>query len=64
MMTESMMTECKNEALQQLINDAKVYPVKGRYYVYENFKLRLQYLSLSSMEYTDACRQLAHYLGV
>lgn len=59
-----MVTECKNEALQQLINDAKVYPVKGRYYVYENFKLRLQNLGLNSMEYTEACRQIAHYLRV
>lgn len=59
-----MVTECKNEAVQQLINDAKVYPVKGRYYVYENFKLRLQNLSLSSIEYTEACRQIAHYLRV
>ena len=39
-------------------------PVKGRLYMYEQYKRKLQDMNLSSDEYTEACRKLANYLGV
>lgn len=50
--------------LEDLYNDAKKCPVKGRLYMYEQYKRKLQDMNLSSDEYTEACRKLANYLGV
>ena len=50
--------------LEDLYSDAKKCPVKGRLYMYEQYKRKLQDMNLSSDEYTEACRKLANYLGV
>lgn len=50
--------------LEDLYKDAKKCPVKGRLYMYEQYKRKLQDMNLSSDEYTEACRKLANYLGV
>ena len=50
--------------LEDLYDDAKKCPVKGRLYIYEQYKRRLQDMNLSSDEYTEACRKLANCLEV
>lgn len=50
--------------LDKILKEAKQCPVKGRLYMYEKYKLRVQDLGLSSEEYTQACRQLANNLEV
>lgn len=50
--------------LEDILEDAKKCPVKGRLYIYERYKLQLQDLELSSEDYTEACRKLAQYLEV
>jgi len=52
------------EETQRALNDAKTYPVKGRIYVYETFKARLNRSCLSSTEYQAACIELAKILNV
>lgn len=52
------------KTLEDILNDAKKCPVKGRLYIYEQYKREIQRLELSSYEYTDACRTLANILEV
>ena len=54
----------KGRTLEDILKDAKKCPVKGRLYVYEQYKQEIQKLELSSYEYTDACRTLANILEV
>lgn len=58
------MTKATEQALNVIYKDAKKCPIKGRYYVYDQYRRRLQDLELSNYEYTEACRNLARYLEV
>ena len=53
-----------NKNLNQILDEAKKCPVKGRLYMYEKYKQQIRDLELSSDEYTEACRKLANYLEV
>ena len=61
---EVMATEESKTTLENILTRAKNCKLKGRLYVYESFKSELQALNLTGIEYADACRDLARYLGV
>lgn len=54
----------KKEQIQTLLNEAKVSPVKGRMYVYEQYKRELLELNPTQQEYDETCIKLAKYLQV
>ena len=58
------MNKAVEQALNNLYKEAKKCPVKRRLYVYEQYKRELERLDLTSMEYTEACRNIANYLEV
>ena len=57
-------TETKSTTLEDILTRAKKCSTKGRLYIYEAFKKELSELNLDSVEYCDACRELARYLEV
>lgn len=54
----------RKEKIQELLNEAKICPTKGRMYVFEQFKRKLMELEPTSMEVTDACVKLQKYLNL
>ena len=54
----------RKEQIQILLNEAKVSPVKGRMYVYEQYKRELLKLNPTQQEYDETCIKLAKYLQV
>ena len=54
----------RQEKIQLLLNEAKICPMKGRMYVFEQFKRRLMELEPTAMEITDACAKLQKYLNL
>lgn len=58
------MTKEVEQELNRLYEDAKKCPVKGRMYIYEQYKRQVGELNLDPYEYTEACRTLANNLEV
>lgn len=58
-----MMTDTKNEQVEKILSEARK-DIKGRYYVYEQYKSRLQAVCTSSMEYERAIFTLTRILKV
>lgn len=58
------MTKEIEQRLHEIYRDAKICPVKGRMYIYEQYKRQIDKLNLDSYEYTEACRNIATYLEV
>lgn len=52
------------KTLNDILEDARNCPIKGRLYIYEQYKQEIEKLELSSYDYTDACRTLANILEV
>lgn len=50
--------------VEEIIEDAKKYGTKGRYYVYEQYKQRLWDACESTTQYEQACIELAKVLKV
>lgn len=59
-MTESE----RKEKIQQLLNDARICPTKGRMYIFEKYKRDLIALEPTEKERDEACILLAEYLKV
>ena len=59
-MTESE----RKEKIQELLNEAKIEPIKGRMYVYDKYKRELTALEPTQQEYDETCIKLAKYLNV
>lgn len=59
-----MTNEERQIEIQKLLKDAKTYPTKGRYYVYERFKNRLINLNPTPEEYEQTCRELSNCLRI
>lgn len=62
-----MATNTNNNVQKQIANiiaEAKRDPAKGRYYVYESYKSRLQNICESSIQYERAITELAKALKV
>lgn len=59
-----MATKNSKDTLEDILTRAKKCSNKGRLYVYESFKKELQELDITDIEYMNACRDLARYLGV
>lgn len=59
-----MTKEERKKHIEYLLKEAKAYPIKGRYYVYERFKSDLTSLNPTPEEYEQAIRKISDYLDV
>ena len=59
-----MATDNTQKKIDSIIEEAKRDPAKGRYYVYESYKSRLQNICESSIQYERAITALAKALQV
>lgn len=60
MATTTLTTE---DSVKSILSEA-CKDIKGRYYVYERYKLRLQNVCTTSSEYERACIELARCLRI
>ena len=54
----------RKERIQQLLNEARICPTKGRMYVFEQFKRELTALEPTERERDETLILLASYLNV
>lgn len=58
-------TQIKSDTrVKAILNDARKERIKGRYYIYENYKRQLQEVCESSIQYEHAIYELAKILKV
>ena len=58
------MNEAQNPELENILSRVKSCPIKGRLYIYEQFKGEVQRLNLPPYHFEDACRKIANILEV
>lgn len=58
-----MATDSREE-IKRILQEARIEPIKGRFYVYERYKLQIQNVSESATQCEQACIELAKILGV